>query len=125
MKKKSLLRKRQGFTLIELIVVVAILGILAAVIIPRVSGWRSSAEVSADQSNATMLNNAVQMYEATEGEYPTATTIGALVTLLISEDYLPSGTSVTAQSDGASFALTIVGGKVEAVTYTPAPIPVP
>lgn len=71
MTKKNMLRKRNGFTLVELIVVIAILGILAAIIIPRIGGFRDSAERRAVQANHRILVAAAQMYYAETSAWPT------------------------------------------------------
>jgi prepilin-type N-terminal cleavage/methylation domain-containing protein len=57
MKKKKI----GGFTLIELIVVIAILGILAVIAIPRFTGMRENANVSAVVSNLRNIQNAAEM----------------------------------------------------------------
>lgn len=54
-------KKRQGFTLIELIIVIAILGILAAIAIPRYNRSKIKAEDTAHLANVQMLRSAARM----------------------------------------------------------------
>ena len=65
-------KDEKGFTLIELIVVIAVLGILATLAIPRVIGVKSRAETAADDANEKIIRNALERYYAEEGSYPAA-----------------------------------------------------
>ena len=64
-------RSIRGFTLIELMVVVVILGILAAVVVPRVMDRPEQARISAAQSNIRAIRSALDMYKLDNHNYPT------------------------------------------------------
>ncbi len=55
-------RQRSAFTLVELIVVLAILAVLLVAIVPRVSGYVSSARETAAQNNASAILRAAELY---------------------------------------------------------------
>ena len=66
------LSKRSGFTLIEIILVVVIIGILAGIAIPRMGGKTERAKISQAKSNITALGMAIQEYEMMNGDYPSS-----------------------------------------------------
>ena len=66
MRRKSL----AGFTLIEILIVVAIIAILALAIIPNYIGFDVDARVVTTKSNLSTIRNRISLYRAKEGGYP-------------------------------------------------------
>ncbi len=71
-------RKQAGFTLIELMIVVAIIGILAAIAIPAYQDYTKRTHVSEGLSLASAAKAAVAEYYASQGSYPTDNTAAGL-----------------------------------------------
>lgn len=68
------LRRRaraRGFTLIEIMVVITILGILAALIVPRVVGRTDDARIGAAKQDIASIMQALKLYRLDNGRYPT------------------------------------------------------
>jgi len=63
-------RRRGGFTLIEVLLVVAILGILAGVVVANFAGKQKKALISATRASIDAIRTAVDMYEVDTGRYP-------------------------------------------------------
>ena len=72
-------RLRKGFSLIEMVIVILILGILAAVAAPRMFDTASTAEENTTRQQLAVLRNAIEMHRAQSGAYPAD---GALVTAM-------------------------------------------
>lgn len=71
----------RGFTLIEIMVVVVILGILGALIVPNIIGRPDEARVTAAQSDIQAISNALELYRLDNSHYPsTDQGLEALVT---------------------------------------------
>jgi general secretion pathway protein G len=64
------MRKEAGFTLIEIMVVVVILGILGALIVPNILGRTGEARVTAAQSDIRGIGNALNLYRLDNFNYP-------------------------------------------------------
>jgi type II secretion system protein G len=62
----------RGFTLIELMIVVAIIAILAGILIPNFVNARSQAQTAACESNLRAIATALELYYADNQVYPTA-----------------------------------------------------
>ncbi len=65
-------RKQRGFTLIELMVVLAIIGILAALVVPSVLGRADDARVTAARTDVGNLSQALKLYKLDNQRFPTA-----------------------------------------------------
>jgi len=63
-------RSERGFTLIELVIVIGIIGVLAGIAVPRYTGFMADAEEKADRLTARVVQTAIELYYALEGHYP-------------------------------------------------------
>ena len=66
------MKRRHGFTMIELLIVISIIAILAAAIIPNFIGFDTEARVAATKSNLDTLRTRVTLFRAKEGMYPSS-----------------------------------------------------
>ena len=72
-------RKRSAFSLVELVVVVLIIGILAAVAAPRMFNTASDARDSGTKASLGVLRDAIELYKSQNGAYPTAATFATSI----------------------------------------------
>ncbi len=62
--------KRRGFSLLELLAVVTILGIIAVVVVPRISVSSTTAKQKEDAQNKAEINSAVERWYFEKGTWP-------------------------------------------------------
>lgn len=66
------LSNRKGFTLVELLVVISIIGILSAIAIPKFTDATKTARGAKIQADLRTIDSAIQIYYASAGSYPAA-----------------------------------------------------
>ncbi len=72
----------RGFSLVELVIVIVIIGIISAIAIPRMSRGAAGANESALTSNLAILRSAIDLYQSDHnGTLPGATTIASQLTM--------------------------------------------
>lgn len=67
--------RRSAFTLIELVIVVLVLGIIAAIAAPKMFDTATNAREAASRQSLTVVRGAVELYRAQTGAYPSAASI--------------------------------------------------
>ena len=92
-------KDERGFTLIELMIVIAIIGILAAIAIPQFSAYRERAYISSMQADCSAIRTAEEAYYADKNVYKATTNPGKDL-----KDY-----GIVALSEGNSATVTIKG----------------
>ena len=76
--KKYLIKKYQAFTLIELLIVIAVIGILVAVILPNLIGMREWARDTVRKNDVNQLKKALRLYFDDFGAYPKNSSSGLI-----------------------------------------------
>jgi prepilin-type N-terminal cleavage/methylation domain-containing protein len=105
-------RTSNGFTLTELVAVVAILGVLAALIVPRVMGHHDTAKRAACYANQSGIEMQVKLFHRNTGAYPAAD----LSNISGNTVYFPSGLPVC-PVDGSAYTIDTSSGLVTGHTH--------
>ena len=99
--------KKRGFTLVEIMIVVAIIGLLAAIAIPSFTKIRAESRKSACQNGQRMVRDAVDQWamanNVAEGD-PTSTVVASGSTVL---DYIKGGALPTCPEGNVDIALPV------------------
>ncbi len=71
----SLSKKQQGFTIVELLIVIVVIGILAALVITTFNGIQQKGRDTERQTDIKALHGQLEAYYAQNGRYPTLTSL--------------------------------------------------
>ncbi len=103
---------RKGFTLVEVLLVVVIIGVLASIIIPRIASSANDANVAKCDANRANLISAVERYAIShQGAYPTA--IGDV----LNATYFPHGLPVCPYGTAYAYVGNATGGTITAHSH--------
>ena len=106
-------KTQQGFTLIELMIVVAIIGILAAIALPAYQDYTARSQMSEAMTLASGAKTAVTEYYSSEGAFPTTNALAGIANT-IEGNYVASvsvggGGLITATMKGSGVSQGIQG----------------
>ena len=110
------LSNRKGFTLVELLVVISIIGILSAIAIPKFTDATKTARGAKIQADLRTIDSAIQIYNASAGENPTS--LASMTNLFATTPVPPVGSwSIKTKSGDGGGSYTISDGRAVYSTY--------
>lgn len=68
---RHLRRGQEGFTLLEVMVVIVIIGLMATLVIPNIMGSKAKADQQKAKADISMLESSLEMYHLDNNHYPT------------------------------------------------------
>lgn len=111
-------RTRRGFSLIEMVIVILILGIIAAVAAPRMFDTAEQAEVNTTRQQLAVLRNAIEMYRAQNGSYPAVATLPTAMSQMLNGPFPTPSIGTVRGKSGVYYDTTATAAPVVPVPDT-------
>jgi len=112
----SLQRKEQGFTIIELLIVIIVIGILATLVITTFSGIQRNARNRTREADINALHSQIEYYYGQNGNYPTLANINDATWRTSNMQGLDAGALSDPQGVGAVVAAPVADAYAYAVS---------
>jgi len=110
--------KRSAFSLVELVVVVLIIGILAAVAAPRMFDTAGDAREAATKASLGIIRDATEFFKAQNGIYPPATTFATAIRPFIKGAFPKVQTTTVPTANQNATVVANTGNPIATVTGT-------
>ena len=108
--RRLLFRSQEGLTLIELIIVLAIIAIIGAIIVPNFLVTTDRARLKSDIQSAKTIQSAVALYHAEQGESLDSFNIENILTKLHATGYIKETKADETQTPGAKWVYEVPPG---------------
>lgn len=114
------MRAERGFTIVELLIVIVVIGILAAIVIVAYNGIQDRAKNTKYQTDAAALQKGAEAVNADLGAYPTGADSAALTTSFNASNTfkIPTGVAVSYVTAAPTNAAAITAGDGSPRTYS-------
>lgn len=109
------LDRQRGFTLIEMMIVVAIIAILVSILVPNFVRARAQAQTSACESNLKEIATAIELYQTDNDRYPDSGTVDGQNDQL--QPYLKQTPVDPVAGPGAFYAFTVTDPDTATASY--------
>jgi len=117
-KLRKMLRNEKGFTLVELLAVIVIMGIIAAIAVPSIAGIINNSKDDAHEANAIQMIETARLAHITgveKDDVKSGTDNGYTLQTLITEDFLEEKPS---NPEGGNYSLTNSYVEIDGTTYS-------